>query len=252
MAEPVLKILGINKSYLIQGRPKKILQDISFDLFSGEIVSLLGLNGAGKTTLSSILVTLLPPSSGNILWEGESIYDHLIAYRKIIGYCPQKPNLDPVLTLEQNLTFHGAYFGLSKSSVKKQKEKLIEQFQLRKVLNLSLESLSGGYKQRFLLARTLMHDPQIIILDEPTVGLDPAVRHELLEIIRSLKKENKTVIFATHYLDEAEMLSDRVIVIADGAVKQIDSPDELKKKWKKSNLEDVFIHIVKPNEVPYG
>ena len=244
---PVLQVLEVKKHYLVKGQAREVLRGISFDLFPGEIVSLLGVNGAGKTTLSSILVTLLPPSSGQILWKGGSIYQNLFSYRKIIGYCPQKPNLDPVLTLEQNLLFAGRYFGLHKHLIHARKEKLIEQFQLEKVVHLPLEALSGGYKQRFLLARTLMHDPQIIILDEPTVGLDPSVRHEILEIILSLKKEGKTIILATHYLSEAELLSDRVMVIADGMIRHIDSPDQLKLKWQKPNLEDVFLHLINTN-----
>ena len=122
---------------------------------------------------------------------------------------------------------------------------LVERFQLEEMINRPLEVLSGGYKQRFLLARMLMHDPKILILDEPTVGLDPSVRKEMIHIIHSLKEEGKTIILATHYLDEAEALSNQVVLINDGLVIQVGSPNKLKEKWSKGKLEDVFLQLIK-------
>ena len=243
---PILQIVDIKKHYFVKKRAKEVLKGISFDLFSGEIVSLLGLNGSGKTTLLSILVTLLAPSSGQIIWKGISIYKNLFSYRRSIGFSPQKPNIDPILTLEQNLLFAGRYFNMSKQSIRNRKEKLIKQFKLENVMHLPLNLLSIGYKQRFLLARTLMHDPSIIILDEPTVGLDPSIRSQIQKTILSLKEEGKTIILATHYLEEAEVLSDRIIVIDNGVIKQIDTPQQLKKIGEGANLEEVFFHLTKP------
>ncbi|MGL5262993.1 MAG: ABC transporter ATP-binding protein [Candidatus Rhabdochlamydia sp.] len=242
----ILQIVAVKKQYLVKGKIEKVLKNISFDFFPGEIVSLLGLNGSGKTTLLSILVTLLAPSSGQIFWKGCSIYKNLFSYRKNIGFSPQKPNLDPVLTLEQNLLFAGRYYGMNKQMIQVRQEKLIKQFGLEKVIHLPLNLLSIGYKQRFLLARTLMHDPSIIILDEPTVGLDPSIRKQIQKIILSLKEEGKTIILATHYLEEAEILSDRILIIDNGMIKQIDSLEQLKNEWQRENLEEVFLHLIKP------
>lgn len=243
---PILQIVDVKKHYLVKNRVKEVLKGISFDLFPGEIVSLLGLNGSGKTTLLSILVTLLAPSSGQIFWKGTNVYKKLFSYRGSIGFSPQKPNLDPILTLEQNLLFAGRYFNMNKQRIQGRKEKLIKQFELESVMHLPLNLLSIGYKQRFLLARTLIHDPSIIILDEPTVGLDPSIRNQIQKIILSLKEEGKTIILATHYLEEAEVLSDRVIVIDNGVIKQIDTLQRLKKIGKGANLEEAFLHLTKP------
>jgi ABC-2 type transport system ATP-binding protein len=241
---PILEIEKIKKHHPFQGKTREVLKGVSFNLYSSEIISLLGVNGAGKTTLSSILVTLIPPSSGQIRWRNTTVYKNLYAYRKIIGYCPQKPNLDPTLSLDQNLSFAGRYYGLEQKMIQQRKEKLIELFHLKEMLFSPLATLSGGYRQRFLLARTLMHDPQIVILDEPTVGLDPPVRRMFHAIIRSLKAEGKTVILTTHHLEEAEMLSDRVIVLNEGKILATDSPESLKEILRMENLEDVFLKLL--------
>jgi ABC-2 type transport system ATP-binding protein len=242
--EKFLEVQLINKDYVIDRKKKRVLKDISLDLMEGEIVCLLGVNGAGKTTLSSILTTLIPPTSGRVLWKGKSVYDQLFAYRKIIGFSPQKPNLDPLLTLEENLIFAGRYYGMEKALAERKAEGIAERFQLKEYMKEKTEVLSGGYKQRFLLARTLMHDPKILVLDEPTVGLDPQIRKSIWSLIRELKKENKTILFTTHYLEEAENIADRVCVLSEGVIKTMDTPDQLKHQWKKANLEDVFLLLI--------
>ena len=245
MKQPLLQLKEITKQYFIRGRIKSVLDRISFDLYPGEIVVLLGINGAGKSTLFSILGTLIPPSSGQMLWENMSVYKQLSVYRKILGYCPQKPNLDPTLTLEKNLVFAGRYYGLEKTLIEQRKEMLIEQFHLEDVVKRPIKELSGGYKQRFLLARTLMHNPQLIILDEPMVGLDSSIRRLMLSSMNALRAEGRTIVLATHYLEEIELLADRVMVLDKGDILAIDSPDQLKKRWKKESLEDVFLHLFK-------
>jgi len=221
----------------------EVLHGVSFDVHAGEVISLLGINGAGKSTLSNIIATLCPPTSGNILYNGKSIYEDLMAYRFKIGLCPQSPNLHPELTIEQNLYFAGRAYHLTHGQATEKAKELISVFSLEKYKESKPKTLSGGYKQRALLARTLMHDPDIIILDEPTVGLDPHIRKELWEEIKILRKKNKSVILTTHYMDEAEELSDRVVVLDKGIIKFIDTPQNLKADFKKSNLESVFIEL---------
>jgi ABC-2 type transport system ATP-binding protein len=238
-------IENVHKTYYQKNKPaKQALIDINLTLHKGEIVSLLGVNGAGKTTLSSIIASLHPPTKGNVLWKSQPIHRVLAEYRKIVGLCPQQQNLDPHLSLEQTLIFQGKYYGLALHEIQDRVRQLLDTFSLQPYAKAKADVLSGGYKQRFLLARALIHRPELVILDEPTVGLDPQVRHTLWDTIANLKKENICVLLTTHYLDEAEHLSDRVCVMDQGKIKIIDTPEKLKTDWKKKNLEDVFLHLL--------
>lgn len=239
----LLSIKNVTKTYE-SNHPIHALKGVSLDIMQGEVLSLLGVNGAGKTTLSSIIATLHPATSGDILYQGSSIYNDVISFRRIIGFCPQKPNIDTMLTIKDNLMFAGRYFNMPHDLIIQRTEELLEKFQLTKYANAQGAILSGGYKQRFLLARTLMHNPKLIILDEPTVALDPHIRRYLWEIIKELKKDGITILLTTHYLDEAEILSDRVCILDAGVIKLVDSPDNLKKNFSQSNLEDVFIKLM--------
>jgi ABC-2 type transport system ATP-binding protein len=247
----LIQIRDLKKIYFQKGRPQtEALQGISIDLYEGEILGLLGVNGAGKTTLSSIIASLHPPTSGQILWKGRSIYEDILAYRRIIGFCPQKPNLDRTFTLEENLIFSGRCYGMTAAEARAQKNALMETFELTSYADAFVDFLSGGYKQRFLIARTLMHRPKLVILDEPTVGLDPHIRHQLWKAIADLKNQGVTVILTTHYLDEAEALSDRVCIIDKGMIRLIDTPSNLKQSYQKAKLEDVFLQLMQEEDVP--
>ncbi|MCB1075601.1 MAG: ABC transporter ATP-binding protein [Simkania sp.] len=223
---------------------KDALKSVTLDIHEGEVLGLLGVNGAGKTTLVSILSTLHPPTSGDVEWNGVSVYTNLLEYRKNIGLCPQHPNLEANLSLGEMLLFSGRCYGLSKNEAEERKQKLLEQFKLEEYAKASVDQVSGGYRQRFLIARALMHRPKLVILDEPTVGLDSHIRRELWEVIRLLKKEGIAVLLTTHYLDEAEKLSDRICLIHEGTIRTVDTPDNLKKLHQKTNLEEVFLKFV--------
>lgn len=244
MENILLKIKNLKKYYTVGKRTVKALEDVTFDIYKGEVISLLGVNGAGKTTLSSILVTLHPATSGDILLNGESIYKDVNEFRKIIGYCPQKPNVIRDLTVEQNLTFAGLYYGFSKQEVKQRVDELIKKYDLCKYRHMKPYVLSGGYMRRLLIARSLMSNPKILILDEPTVGLDSNVRRKIWDNIKDLKNLGVTVILTSHYLDEIEVLSDRVVLLHKGRVKLIDTPNNLMRDFKKSRLEDVFVQLI--------
>ncbi len=245
----LLKIKDITKVYKINSKTEiNALNKVSLEIKKGEIFGLLGVNGAGKTTLSSIISTLHPATSGEILFGDnldKSIYSDLINYRYTIGFCPQKPNIDLMLTMEENLLFAGRYFNMPEDKIRERIDYLMKKFSLTKYAESSAHALSGGYKQRFVIARTLMHSPKLVILDEPTVGLDPHIRRELWEFIKQLKSEGVTVLLTTHYLDEAEALSDRVCILDHGEIKLIDTPKNLKAKHNEDKLEDVFIKLVK-------
>lgn len=223
---------------------KDALKSVTLDIHEGEVLGLLGVNGAGKTTLVSILSTLHPPTGGDVEWNGASVYTNLLEYRKIIGLCPQHPNLEANLSLGEMLVFSGRCYGLSKAEAEERKNELLKQFNLEEYAKASVDQVSGGYRQRFLIARCLMHRPQLVILDEPTVGLDSHIRRELWEAIRILKKEGISVLLTTHYLDEAEQLSDRICLIHEGTIRTVDTPDNLKKRHQKNNLEEVFLKFV--------
>lgn len=239
MSTPLITIQNIHKIY----GSKEALKGVSFELYAGELVSLLGVNGAGKTTLSTIIATLNPPSKGDITYEGHSIYEALPAYRQIIGYCPQKPNLNPLLTVRRNLVYAGEYYGMTTQQVEKRLDELHKQLGTNEYLDAKPDELSGGWKQRYMLARTLMHSPKLVILDEPTVALDPAIRNQLWYYIEAIKAEGVSILLTTHYLEEAEKLSDRVVLLHAGEVKLIDSPANLMRSFEKGRLEDVFLEL---------
>lgn len=247
MPKKLLQVKNLKKYY--KDGQVKALDDVTLDIYEGEVLGLLGVNGAGKTTLSSLLVTLNPPTSGDVLFEGESIYKNINEYRRIIGFCPQKANLISDLTVKQNLYFSGRFFGLDHKTIKERMEKYVQDYKLSKYLNFKPDDLSGGYKQRVLIARALIHNPKLVIFDEPTVGLDPHVRHQLWEDIRDLKKKNVTVILTTHYMDEAEMLSDRICILDKGKIKLIDTPKNLMSSYQKSKIEDVFLQLINEETV---
>ncbi|NGX56869.1 MAG: ABC transporter ATP-binding protein NatA [Candidatus Anoxychlamydiales bacterium] len=244
----ILEIKEIKKTYFFKKQKIEALKNINLNIFKGEVISLLGVNGAGKTTLSSIIATLLNQTEGDILYKNKSIYEDITNYRRILGFCPQVQNLDNDLNVIDNLIFAGRYYGLSKTKITNRVEELLQKFDLKKYEKFNLDQLSGGYKQRFMIARTLMHDPTIIIMDEPTVGLDPQLRRLIWKFIMDLREEKKTIILTTHYLDEADILSDRICVIHNGSVIALDSPKILKENRKSTRLEDVFIELIKEKE----
>ncbi len=248
MDNVLLQISSVTKKYSDGKIDIEALKGVNLSIYKGEVLTLLGINGAGKTTLSSIIASIHPATAGDILKNGVSIYKNVVDYRKTIGFCPQKPNIDMMLSLEENLFFTGLYFGLSKADIQERTEYLLNKFGLIKYRFSKGSILSGGYKQRFLLARTLMHKPKLVILDEPTVGLDPHVRRDIWDIIKDLKKDGITVLLTTHYLDEAEKLSDRVCVLDKGVIQIIDTPENLMKMHNQKNLEDVFVRLIESSK----
>lgn len=239
----LLQIKNISKSYRAGSTIKKALRDVSFDIYKGEILSLLGVNGAGKTTLSSIIASLHPPTSGEILLNGRSIYDDIVDYRRNLGFCAQKHNLSADMTVREHLEFAGRYFLMKSSDIASRVDELVQMFSLQEYKDQSPSVLSGGYKQRLVIARSIIHRPQLVILDEPTVALDPHIRRQLWDIIKQLKLQGTSVLLTTHYLDEAEVLSDRICLLHQGEIQEIDTPEVLLNSYDKENLEEVFLQL---------
>ncbi len=244
MRTSLLEIIDLKKQY----NSVVALKGVSLTLHKGEVVCLLGVNGAGKTTLSSIVATLHPPTSGDIFFHGVSIYNDLAAFRTKLGYCPQKPNLNPLLTMKDNLYFAGKYYGMSDEAIAARIDALDERLGIREYFDRHADQLSGGWKQRYMLARTLLHEPEIVILDEPTVGLDPHIRNELWMHIENIAAQGITVLLTTHYLEEAESLAHRVCVLNKGEVVLIDTPQQLMETFKQERLEDVFIELMRSKD----
>ena len=239
-----LQVKDIKKSYKTKKGTIDALKGVSFDLYQGEIFGLLGANGAGKTTLSSILATLHPATSGDVLIDGKSIYRDLLKYRFDLGFCPQIPNVNAKLTVKDQLVFAGRFYGMSKQEAQDRAKVIIEKFNLGAYVDQMPGVLSGGFKQRLMIGRTLMHSPKLVIFDEPTVGLDPNIRRQLWDLIKQLKSEGVTIILTTHYLDEAEQLADRVCILDKGKIRLIDTPANLKKLHASKTLEDVFVKLL--------
>ncbi len=240
MVQPLLSLRLVSKRY----GNKDVLKDVSFNIRQSEVFGLLGANGAGKTTLSLILAAVHPLASGAILCDGISIYENVLGYRHMLGYCPQKVQVITWLSVEQQLVFAGLFYGMSKSAAQKRAEELMERYNLTAYRHEKITTLSGGYKQRVIIARALMHYPRFLILDEPTSGLDPQVRAQLWAEIKALKDEGVTIMLTTHYLDEADLLCDRICILHEGHVRLLGTPALLKAAYQRTRLEDVFLALM--------
>jgi len=246
MGGSILQVQHVSKIY--PGTKTYALDDVSLTVNQGEVLALLGVNGAGKTTLSTIIATLHPPTSGDVLFKGISIYKNLMDYRRVLGYCPQRANLDGFLNVQDNLIFAGRYFLMPHDQIIERTRQLMDQFGLNKYARFNINALSGGYKQRVSIARALMHHPEIVIFDEPTVGLDPDIRRQLWDVIEQLKAQGITIILTTHYLDEAEALSDRACIMHRGKILLIETIGHIKEQRKKEIFEDIFIDLTRREE----
>lgn len=226
----------------------RALNNLSVGFNSGEIVGLLGVNGSGKTTCSTILAGLHPPTSGDVFFQGQSILQNIANYRRQVGYCPQHPTLHDLLSVYDNLYFGGLYFGLSEHEVRKEMDRLIKMFGLEEHLHKDPTMLSGGYRQRVMLARALIHNPKFVILDEPTVGLDPSIRKKMWKAILELKKLGKSILLTTHYLEEADILCDRICILDAGEILKIATKKELKNEHQQKDLEEIFLKLTEADE----
>lgn len=224
------------------------INDISFSVERGETYGVLGENGAGKSTAMRIISCRSPVTSGKVSVEGLCVPGDERAIRSIIGIVPQENNLDPDLNVRENLLVYARYFRLPENSVKNRIDELLHFTRLAFKENERVDNLSGGMKRRLIIARALLHKPKILLLDEPTTGLDPNVRHEIWDKIEELRrKENLTVVLSTHYMEEAEKLCRRVAIMAHGRIIAEGAPSELiSEHVKKYALE---IRDVRSSEV---
>ncbi len=202
---------------------------------------MLGPNGAGKSTTIGVLTTRIRPTSGRALVAGADVATESVRVRQRIGVVPQRPNADLSLNVLENLQFHSAYFGIPMAVSTQRAHELLARLGLSDKKAATVEQLSGGQQQRLMIVRALMHEPDIIFLDEPTVGLDPQARLDLWEILRDLHRGGRTIVMTTHYMDEADRLCDRLAIIDEGRLLALDTPRSLKSKAPGETLLELVL-----------
>jgi len=203
---------------------------IDFQVYKGECVGFLGPNGAGKTTTVRMMYCFLLPTSGDLEVAGLSVKTQCREIKAKVGVAPQEDNLDPDFTVIKNLTVYARYFDIPKEEALKRATEQLKFFQLEEKKDVPIMALSTGMKRRLIFARSLLNKPQILLLDEPTTGLDPQARHLVWDEVRNLKKQQVTIILTTHYMDEAQVLCDRILLVDKGKIIEEGSPTELIRK----------------------
>src|SRR3954464_9882740 len=219
------------------------LDSLDLEVPTGSFFGLLGPNGAGKTTLISAVCNLIRLTEGEISVFGEP--GGSMEARRLVGIAEQEPNLDRFLTVFETLVYHGGYYGMSGAAAAERAEEMIDVFDLPAKRDVRARKLSGGMRRRLLLARALLHEPRLVILDEPTAGVDLELRHELWRYIRRLHHERgTTILLTTHYLEEAEALCEEIALIGRGRIIARDTAAGLKQRYDAATLEDVYMKTV--------
>ena len=220
----------------------KAVDDVTFDIAEGECFGFLGPNGAGKTTVMRIIACFMPPTAGTVAVFGMDVAESPSRIKSRIGIMPQDNNLDPDLSVFENLIVYARYFDIRKKDAVRLARALLEFVELQDKAGVKIEQLSGGMKHRLLLARSLINNPELLILDEPTTGLDPHSRRAVWDKLNHLKFKNTTLLLTTHYMEEAEKLCDRVAIMDSGRIVAVDTPSNLMAKHG-GNLEDVYLKL---------
>ena len=243
---PALDIADLVKRY---DTGTEALRGVSLDIKAGEFFGLLGPNGAGKSTLIHCATGLAQPTSGAIHIFGHDAISDYEQARLAVGLAPQELNLDWFLTLEETLDYHAGYFGMPKRERRERARELLDTFSLAAKKDDRTRTLSGGMKRRLVLARALMHRPRLLILDEPTAGVDVELRLELWHYVQRINAEGTTILLTTHYLEEAEQLCDRIAFINEGMVVASGTTDELAAAYEVTSLEDAYLGLVGRREL---
>jgi len=246
MSDKALHIDELEKRY---PNGVEALKGVSIDIEPGEFYGLLGPNGAGKSTLIHCTTGLAQPTGGSIQVFGHDAIAGYAEARQAVGLAPQEVNLDWFLTAAETLDFHGGYFGMSKRERRERTRELLETFSLTAKADERTRTLSGGMKRRLILARALMHRPRLLILDEPTAGVDIELRLELWHYVQKINQEGTTILLTTHYLEEAEQLCGRIAFIADGQIAAEGTSEDLAARFDVANLEDAYLALVGRNEL---
>ena len=232
----MLKVHGLTKRY----GDTEVVRGIDLHVRRGECFGLLGPNGAGKTTTLRLLLGLIEPDAGSIELAGIAVPQHAREARMKVGVVPQMDNLDPDFSVRENLLAYGRYFGMEKAAIAARVPELLEFAGLANKADAQISQLSGGMKRRLTLARALVHDPDILFLDEPTTGLDPQARHLIWQGLRRLIADGKTIVLTTHFMDEAERLTDRLAILDHGRVVVEGAPRTLIESYIEPAVVEVY------------
>ncbi len=232
-APAIVRTRGLSKTY--PGGVAAVIE-LDMEIKAGEIYGFLGPNGAGKSTTIGMLTTRVTPTGGQAEVGGVDIVRHPALAKQVIGVVPQTNTLDRAMTVAENLYFHGRYFGMSGKQAKAATDELLVKVRLSDRASAPVLALSGGMAQRLMVARAIMHRPQILFLDEPTAGLDPQSRIALWEIVDELHREGETILLTTHYMEEADQLCDRVAIMDHGRILALDTPEHLKQSTGAASI----------------
>ena len=240
---PAVIVRDLRKTYASKGKgaPVEAVRGISFEVGEGEFFGLLGPNGAGKSTTIGCITSLVRPTAGTILVDSVDVVARPTEAKRKIAVVPQTRNLDRDLTVREILTYHGRYFGLAAAERESRADRLLNELQINEKADAKPLTLSGGQQQRVMIARALMHDPKVLLLDEPTTGLDPQARRQLWATLRSLHKSGVTIILTTHYMEEADQLCQRLAVVDHGKILANGTPAELKKSLPSGHILDLWL-----------
>jgi len=242
--ENIIEIKNVTKKY---GNFTAV-DNVSFNVKKGEVFAFLGPNGAGKTTTIKMLTTLLNPTSGEIFMNGHNVTENPHQTRKSFGIVFQDPSLDNELTAYENMMFHAMLYKLPLSSYKKRIEELLQLVELTDKKDSFVKTFSGGMKRRLEIARGLLHQPKILFLDEPTIGLDPQTRNHIWNYIKGLnEKEQVTIFFTTHHMEEVERMAQKVAIIDHGKILTVGTIEDILKEAETNKLEDAFIKLTGSN-----
>jgi ABC-2 type transport system ATP-binding protein len=218
--------------------------ELTFEVGKGEIFGFLGANGAGKTTAMRMLCGLSTPSSGKASVAGFDVYTQTEKIKRRIGYMSQKFSLYDDLTVTENIRFYAGIYGMSRPAIKTKTTQLLEELQLQQEAKTLVKELPLGWKQKLAFSVSIVHDPDIVFLDEPTGGVDPVTRRQFWDLIYAAADRGVTIFVTTHYMDEAEYCN-RVSIMVDGIIAALDSPARLKEKYAAASMEDVFYQLAR-------
>src|SRR5690554_1041992 len=238
--ENVIEVQDLTKAF----GDFKAVNAISFEVKKGEIFGFLGANGAGKTTAIKMLIGISHPSSGKATVAGFDVFTQPESIKKNIGYMSQRFALYDDLTVNENINFFGGIYGLSRVQIREKRKQLVEELGLEEIADELVGSLPLGWKQKLSFSVSLLHDPQIVFLDEPTGGVDPITRRQFWEMIYKAADEGTTIFVTTHYMDEAEYCH-RVSIMVAGKIEALDTPKKLKEQFEVSSMNDVFLRLAR-------
>ncbi|MFJ7972282.1 ABC transporter ATP-binding protein [Psychrobacillus sp. NPDC096389] len=238
----MLQAIDLHKKY----KNKEVVRQINMKLEAGESVGLLGPNGAGKSTTISMLSSLIMPTSGEVLWNEQSINKNPEALRKVLGVVPQEIALYPELTAKENLHFFGRVYGLKGETLAKRTEEVLEKIGLTERQSDIVKTFSGGMKRRLNIGAALLHKPSILIMDEPTVGIDPQSRAYILETVKQLVEEGMTLLYTSHYMEEVELLCDKIYIMDQGEIIAHGTKETLKSLVSDNQTIELQAHLLSP------